>query len=161
MRVVCCFCRVLTYLRTCGLLNEINCESCLIEACRWDSMSGHMHHIWITPASFSRTLYAFEVKHFSNKPTRLMSSMHTGILLYGEFEKCYAQTVFPSVLLLFPAMCFYLQQCCFLFPAVQFYFQQRSFYFQQCCFFVELSGWQSWWALGQFKQSCHPWLLSC
>ena len=32
------FCRVLTYLGTCGLLNDINCESCLIEACRCDSM---------------------------------------------------------------------------------------------------------------------------
>ena len=134
MRVVCCFCRVLTYLRTCGLLNDINCESCLIEACRCDSMSGKMYHIWIRPASFYRTLYAFEVKRFSKKPTRLMSSMHTGFLLYREFEKCYAQTVFPSVLLLFPAMIF-ISSCAVcvsssavLFPATQFLFPAVLFF---------------------------------
>ena len=157
MRVVCCFCRVLTYLRTCGLLNDIDCESCSIEACRCDSMSGNMYHIWIRPASFYRTLYAFEVKHFSNKPTRLMSSMHTGVLLYGEFEKCYAQTVCPSVLLLFPAMCIY--------------FQKRCLCLQQCSFISKNTAsisssavfcWTFWMKVlvssrSRFIQSCHHW----
>ena len=160
-----CFCRVFTYLCTCGLLNDINCESCLIEACRCDSMSGNMYHIWIRPASFYRTLYAFEVKHFSNKPTRLMSSMHTGILLYGEFEKCYAQTVCPSVLLLFPAMCVYFQKRCLCLQQCSFISKNTASISSSAVFLLNfLDG-----SLGELSVPIHtelpplvqPWLLSC